>query len=72
MHGRGRLEVAKFAEQCVDGDGFLSIDIGGPNIGFGGRSHDVGHDFRHGVNRSIKPRARFGSCFGLGELSLRE
>ena len=37
--------MAEFAEQCADGDGFLSIDIGGADLDFGGRSHDVGHDF---------------------------
>ena len=49
--------VAKFAEQCKDGSGFLSIDICGANFGFGVRSHDVGHDFRHGVNGSIETQA---------------
>ena len=59
MHGFGRLGVAEFAEQCVYGDDFMSIDIGGADFGFGGRSHDVGHDFRYGVNGSIEARARF-------------
>ena len=52
--------MANFAEQCEDGDGFLSIDIGVTDFGFGGKSHDVGHDFRHGLNRSIETRAHFG------------
>ena len=70
MHGRRRLGVAEFAEQRADGDGFLSIDIGGANFGFGGRSHDVGHDFGHSVNGSIEPRASSGRIFGSGERSL--
>ena len=57
LHGRGRLGLAEFAEQCADGDGFLSIDIDGTNFGFGDRSHDVGHDFVHSVDGSIEPRA---------------
>ena len=60
MHGHIRLGVAEFAEQCADGGGFLSIDIGGADFGFGGRSHDVGHYFGHGVNGSIEPRASSG------------
>ena len=44
MHECGRLEVAEFTDQCVDEYGFLSIDKGGADFGFGGRSHDVGHD----------------------------
>ena len=60
MHGCGRLGVAKFAEHCADGDGSLSIDICGVNFGFGVRSHDVGHDFGHGMNESIDPRASSG------------
>ena len=46
-------------EQYADGDGFLSIDIGGDDFGFSGQSHDVGHNFRHGVNGSIDPQSRF-------------
>ena len=52
--------MAKFAEQCAVGEGFLSIDIGGADLGFGGRSHDIGHDFRHGVDGSIEPRESSG------------
>ena len=52
--------MAKLTDQCADGDGFLYIDIGGANFGFGGRSHDGGHDFRYSVNQSIELRARFG------------
>ena len=52
--------MAEFSEQCADGDGFLSIDIGGANFGLGGRYHDVGHDFGHGVNGSIEPQASSG------------
>ena len=44
------MGVAEFAEQCADGDGLMSIDIGGADFGFSGRSHDVGHNFGHGVN----------------------
>ena len=66
MHGRGRLEVAKFAEQCADGDGFLSIDIGGANFGFCGRYHDVVHDFGHSVNGSIEPRDISGRFCRIG------
>ena len=60
MHGCGQLGVAKFAEQCADDDGFLSIDIGGADFGLGDRSHEIGHDFGHGVNGSIEPRASYG------------
>ena len=60
MHGCSWLGVTEFAEQCADGDGFLSIDIVGADFGFGGRSHDVGHDFGHGVNWSIGPWASYG------------
>ena len=49
--------MAKCLEQCAYGEGFLSIDIGGANFGFGGQSHDVGHDYRHSANGSIEPRA---------------
>ena len=49
--------MAEFANQCADGDGFLSIDIGGANFSFGSRSHNVGHDFGHGVNGYIEPQA---------------
>ena len=65
LHGRVHLGVAKFAEQCADGDGFLFIDIGGADFGFGGWSHDVIHDFRHGVNGSIEPRLPFGRLFRI-------
>ena len=60
MHGPGRLGVAEFTEQCSNGGVFLSIDIGGADFGFGGRSHDVEHNFGHGVHRSIEPRASSG------------
>ena len=60
LHGCGLLGVAEFAEQCADGDSFLSIDIGGEYFGFGVQSHDVGNDFRHGVNGSIEPRESSG------------
>ena len=52
--------MVKFAEQCANGDGFLSIDIGGANFGLGGRSHGVRYDFRNGVNGSIELRERYG------------
>ena len=58
--------VAKFAEQCANEYGFLSIDIGGTDFGFGGRSHDVGHDFGHGVNGSIEPLASAGRICRIG------
>ena len=58
--------MAKFAEQCVDGYGFLTIDIGGADFGLGGRSHDVGHDFGHNVNVGIEPRASSGVIFWIG------
>ena len=57
--------MAELAEQCADGDGFLSIDIGGTDFGFSGRSHDVGHDFGHGVNRSIEMQASSGRIFRI-------
>ena len=66
MHGRGRLAVAKFSEQCADGGGFLSIDISGTDFGFGGRSHDAGNDFGHGGNGSIEPRASCGRLCWIG------
>ena len=47
--------MAKFTGQCADGGCFLSIDVGGADIGFDGISHDVGHDIVHGVNGSIDP-----------------
>ena len=58
--------MAEFSEQCADGDGFLSIDIGGANFGLGGRYHDVGHDFGHGVNGSIEPQASSERLFRIG------
>ena len=58
--------MAKFAEQCADQDVFLSIDIGGADFGFIGISHDVGHDFGHGVNDSIEPLARSGRLCWIG------
>ena len=54
------MGVAEFTEQCADKEVFLSIDIGGANFGFSGRSHDVRHNFGHGVNGSIEPRASSG------------
>ena len=60
MHGCGLMEVAEFAEQCADGEGFLSIDIGGADFGFSGRSHDFGNDFGHGVNGYIELRESSG------------
>ena len=57
--------MAEFAEKCEDGDRFLYIDIGGANFGFSGQSHDVGHDFRHGVNGSIKPQASSRRLFRI-------
>ena len=60
LHGHGGLGVAKLAEKCADGGGFLSIGIGGTYFSFGGRSHDVGHDFGNILNRSIEPRASAG------------
>ena len=57
--------VSEFAEQCADGDRFLSIDIGSADFGFVGRSHDVGHDFGYGVNRYIKPQASAGRLFWI-------
>ena len=56
----------KLADYCADGDGFLSIDIGGANFGFGSRSHNVGHDFGHGVNESIEPRVISGRQCWIG------
>ena len=53
-------------EQCADGDGFLSIDIGGADFGFGSRSHDVGHDFGHGMNRYIESRESAGGLYRIG------
>ena len=50
----------------MDEDGFLSIDIDGADFGFGGRSHDVGHDFGHSVNGSIEPRASSGRLCRIG------
>ena len=58
--------MAEFAEQCEDGDGFLSIDIGGPDFVSNGISHDVGHDFGHGVNGSIEPQASSGKLCRIG------
>ena len=58
--------MAKLAEQCADGDGFLYIDIGGADFGFGGRSHDVGHGFVHGVKGSIEPWASSGRLCRIG------
>ena len=58
--------MAEFVDQCVDWDSYLSIDIGGANFGFGGRSHDVGHDFGHGVNESIEPRVISGRQCWIG------
>ena len=52
--------MAEFAEECADGYGFLSIDIGGADFGFGGRSHNVGHDFGYSMNGSIEPQASSG------------
>ena len=49
--------MSELAEQCADGDGFLSIGIGGDDFGFGGTFHDVGHDFGQGVNGSVEPQA---------------
>ena len=69
MHGRGWFGVAKFAEQCADGVGFLYIDIGGAYFGFGGISHDVVHDFVHGVNGFIDPRASSRRLFRNGRTS---
>ena len=66
MHGCGRLEKAEFADQCADGDGFLSIDIGGADFGFGGRSHNVGHDFGYSMNGSIEPWASYGRLCWIG------
>ena len=62
LHGRGWLGVSKFAEQCADVDGFLSIDIGGTKFGFGGQSHDVEHDFRHSFNDSIDFSDQASGC----------
>ena len=58
--------MAEFVEKCTDGDGFLSIDIGGADFGFVGKYHDVGHDFGHGVNGSIEPRASSGRLCWIG------
>ena len=60
------MGVAEFAEKCVDGDSFLSIDIGGAYFGFGGISHDIGHYFGHRVNGSIEPRASSGRICRIG------
>ena len=57
--------MAEFAEKCANGDSFLSIDITGADFGFGGRYHDVGNNFGHGVNGSIEPRASSGSIFWI-------
>ena len=66
LHRCGWLGVAKFADHCGDGDGFLCIDIGGADFGFGGKSHDVGHDFGHGVNGSIEPWESSGRHCQIG------
>ena len=58
--------MAEFAEQCAYGGGLLSIDIGCADLCFGSRSHDVGHDFGHGVNGSIEPRASSGRLCRIG------
>ena len=60
MHGSGRLRASEFSEQCADGDSFLSIGESGADFCFDGISHDVGHDFGHGVNGSIEPQASSG------------
>ena len=38
---RGRLWVPQFAESGAYRDGFLDVDVGGANFGFGGRTHHV-------------------------------
>ena len=72
LHGCGGLGVAEFPEQCADGGGFLSIDIGGADFGFSGRSHDVGHDFGHGVNGSLSRGRVLGEFVGSGERLMRQ
>ena len=65
MHGHVWLGVAEFEYQCEGGDGVLYIYTGGADFSFGGRSHDVGRDFRHGVNGSIETRASSGKLFRI-------
>ena len=67
MHGSSRLGMAELAEQCADGDDYLFIDTGGADFGLGSRSYDIGHDFGHGVNGSIKPWASSGRLCRIGQ-----
>ena len=66
------MGVAKFLEQCAYGDGFLSIDIGGAEFGFGRRSNDIGHDFGHSVNGPIGRWRVLGGFVGSGELLMKK
>ena len=38
---RGRLWVPQFAKYGAYWDGFFAVDVGGANLGFGGRTHHV-------------------------------
>ncbi len=46
LHRRWRLRMSHLLERGPNGDGFLSIEVGGGNFGFGSGSHDAADDAR--------------------------
>ena len=45
--------MTHFGKSGANGHGFLSVEISGPDFGFGCRAHRIAHDFGHGEKRSI-------------------
>ena len=49
-----RLWVTYFEEQCAYRDGLLVVDVGGSDIGYGGRTHHIVHDLGNGVDGVVE------------------
>ena len=53
LYWGGRLRMAEFIERNTKGKGIAGGEEGGGNFGFGRGTHDVGEDFREGMDGAV-------------------